>query len=108
MWCPGDTMTDYSYILFNQTPEQVRRIGALGGKAHARNPRSQLIRTSNRRVDSDVRFAFLFWPFVPSQRLRRDQTSTACRFCIPAKYSLATPECRRECGVGLEICTEAR
>ena len=32
-------MTDFSYILFNQTPEQLRRIGARGGKAQARNRR---------------------------------------------------------------------
>ena len=32
-------MTDFSYLLFKQTPEQLRRIGARGGKARARNRR---------------------------------------------------------------------
>jgi hypothetical protein len=35
-------MTDYSHILFNQTPEDLRRIGARGGRAAARNRRAQL------------------------------------------------------------------
>ena len=32
-------MTHFPYILFNQSPEQLRRIGARGGKAQARNRR---------------------------------------------------------------------
>src|SRR5580704_9686675 len=39
MWCPEDTMTNYPYILFNKSPEQLRRQGALGGKAYGRNQR---------------------------------------------------------------------
>ena len=34
-------MTNYSYILFNKNPEQLRRIGALGGRAHGRNQRAR-------------------------------------------------------------------
>jgi hypothetical protein len=34
-------MTQYPYILFNQTPEQLRRIGSCGGKAQARNRRAR-------------------------------------------------------------------
>ena len=30
-------MTKFPYLLFNQTPQQLRRIGARGGKARARN-----------------------------------------------------------------------
>jgi hypothetical protein len=41
MWCPEDTMTDYSYILFNKSPDQLRRLGARGGRAHARNRRAR-------------------------------------------------------------------
>jgi hypothetical protein len=37
------TMTDFSYLLFNQSPEQLRRIGARGGKAQARNRRARLL-----------------------------------------------------------------
>jgi hypothetical protein len=36
-------MTDFSYLLFNQAPEQLRRIGARGGKAQARNRRTRLL-----------------------------------------------------------------
>ena len=32
-------MTNYPYILFNQTPEDLRRIGARGGRAYGRNRR---------------------------------------------------------------------
>ena len=35
-------MTHFPYILFNQSPEQLRRIGARGGKARARNRRARL------------------------------------------------------------------
>ena len=36
-------MTDFSYLLFNQSPEQLRRIGSRGGKAQARNRRACLL-----------------------------------------------------------------
>ena len=32
-------MTDYSYILFNKTPLELRLLGARGGKAFGRNER---------------------------------------------------------------------
>jgi len=35
-------MTNFPYIFFNQSPEQLRRIGARGGKAQARNRRARL------------------------------------------------------------------
>ena len=35
-------MTNSPYLLFNQAPEQLRRIGARGGKAQARNRRARL------------------------------------------------------------------
>ena len=34
-------MTIYPYILFNQSPEQLRRIGARGGRAYGRNRRAR-------------------------------------------------------------------
>jgi hypothetical protein len=34
-------MTNYPYLLFNQSPEQLRQIGARGGKAQARNRRAR-------------------------------------------------------------------
>ena len=32
-------MPDYPYILFNKSPEQLRRLGARGGRAYGRNQR---------------------------------------------------------------------
>ena len=34
-------MTNHPYILFNQSPEQLRRLGARGGKANGRNHRAR-------------------------------------------------------------------
>ena len=34
-------MTEYPYILFNKSPEQLRRLGARGGKAYGRNQRAR-------------------------------------------------------------------
>jgi hypothetical protein len=40
-------MTEFPYILFNQSPEQMRQLGACGGRAYARNqrPRRALVAT---------------------------------------------------------------
>jgi hypothetical protein len=35
-------MTPNPYLLFHQTPQQLRRVGARGGKATARNRRARL------------------------------------------------------------------
>jgi hypothetical protein len=37
----GESMNSHSHILFNKTPEQLRRLGARGGRVHARNQRAQ-------------------------------------------------------------------
>jgi len=34
-------MTEYPYILFNKSPEQLRQLGACGGRAAARNQRAR-------------------------------------------------------------------
>jgi hypothetical protein len=34
-------MADYSHILFNKTPSQLRLIGARGGRAYGRNQRAR-------------------------------------------------------------------
>jgi hypothetical protein len=34
-------MTQYPYILFNKSPEQLRRLGASGGRAYGRNQRAR-------------------------------------------------------------------
>src|ERR1035441_2120815 len=44
MWCPETTMADPTYILFNKTLEQARRLGARGGRAHACNQRARRAR----------------------------------------------------------------
>jgi hypothetical protein len=44
---PEDTMTQYPYILFNKSPEQLRRLGALGGRAYGRNQRIRRALLSN-------------------------------------------------------------
>jgi hypothetical protein len=39
-----DPMTNYPYILFNQSPLQLRAIGARGGRAYGRNQRARRAR----------------------------------------------------------------
>ena len=34
-------MTEYPYILFNKSPEQLRHLGACGGRAYSRNQRAR-------------------------------------------------------------------
>ena len=34
-------MTHHPYLLFNQSPEELRRIGARGGRAYGRNERAR-------------------------------------------------------------------
>jgi hypothetical protein len=38
----GDTMTNYPYIFFNKSPEQLRLVGARGGRAYGRSQRARL------------------------------------------------------------------
>lgn len=40
MWClEKHTVTEHPYILFNKTPEQLRWLGACGGRTFGRNQR---------------------------------------------------------------------
>jgi hypothetical protein len=41
MWCPEDTMPNPAYILFNKSPEELRRLGSRGGRAYGRNQRAR-------------------------------------------------------------------
>ena len=34
-------MTEFPYILFNKSPEQMRQLGACGGRAYGRNERAR-------------------------------------------------------------------
>jgi len=49
-------MTNYPYILFNQSPEDLRRIGARGGRAYGRNRRGlgAQVHSSQDAVDHPV------------------------------------------------------
>jgi hypothetical protein len=40
MWCPQEIMADRLYT-FNTSPEQLRRLGARGGRAYGRNQRAR-------------------------------------------------------------------
>src|ERR1700694_2981998 len=52
-----DTMTDYPDVLFNRSPEQLRRLGARGGRAHARNQRARWALMPTRRETVPPRVA---------------------------------------------------
>src|ERR1700689_4926158 len=41
MWCPEDTIPNPAYILFNKSPEELRRLGSRGGRAYGRNQRAR-------------------------------------------------------------------
>lgn len=57
MWCPEDTMPDYPYILFNKSPEQLRRLGGRGGRAYGRNQRVRRALIPTPRADVPLRAA---------------------------------------------------
>ena len=44
----GDTMTQYPYILFNKSPEQLRLLGARGGRAYGRSQRARRVLLATR------------------------------------------------------------
>lgn len=44
MWCAEDKMNQNPYVLFNKSPEQLRRLGARGGRTSAYNRRARLAR----------------------------------------------------------------
>jgi hypothetical protein len=53
-------MTNYP-ILFNQSPEQLRRIGARGGRAYGRNQRARRAGTATPPETVELRVAPLSW-----------------------------------------------
>jgi hypothetical protein len=57
MWCPDDNMADYSHILFNKSPSQLRLLGARGGKAYGRNQRARRARLTTAPAAAPVRVA---------------------------------------------------
>ena len=65
----GDTMTHSPYLLFHQTPAQLRRVAARGGRASARN-RRQKIRAAIAPPLSAV---------VPTEPPRRNHRSSPSR-----------------------------
>ena len=48
----GESMNSYSHILFNKSPEQLRHLGARGGRAYGRNQRARraLVATSPQTI----------------------------------------------------------
>jgi hypothetical protein len=70
----GDPMNHSSYLLFHQSPEQLRRIGARGGKAQARNRREGL------RAQPLIR-PHIAAPFTPPQ-----QTTAAAIAVLDAQF----------------------
>ena len=63
-------MADHSYILFNQTPVQLRLVGARGGRAHGRNQRA---RRALMRAQPSLRAQ----PSVPQRAAPRESTAQA-------------------------------
>jgi hypothetical protein len=61
---PTGIRTVYPYTLFNKSPLQLRRIGALGGKAHGRNQRA-------RRALMSAPPASVLFATLPSKALPR-------------------------------------
>jgi len=58
-------MTEYPYILFNKSPEQLRRLGACGGRAYGRNQRARRARVPTPR------------PAVPPRAVPRETAAEA-------------------------------
>jgi hypothetical protein len=50
-------MTNYPYILFNKSPEQLRRLGARGGRAHGCNQRARRAQMSKPLPTAPMRVA---------------------------------------------------
>jgi hypothetical protein len=49
----GNTITNYPHILFNQTPDFLRRIGACGCRAHTRNYRARIAASRQARANAE-------------------------------------------------------
>src|SRR5712692_11109290 len=58
-------VTPYPYILFNKSPEQLRRVGACGGRAYGRNQRARCARVPTPR------------PAVPPRAVPRETAAEA-------------------------------
>jgi hypothetical protein len=70
-----DPMNHSPYLLFHQSPEQLRRVGARGGKAQARNRREGLVRANVSSFD----------PYAPE----RHEMSCSSHPRTTAGYSIA-------------------
>jgi len=65
-------MNNHSYILFNKTPEQLRRLGARGGKTFGRNRRA--------------RRALMLTPLPAPPRARAQETTVAAIATLDAQF----------------------
>jgi hypothetical protein len=81
-------MADHSYLLFNKTPEDMRRIGARGGRASGRNRRARLLLLETAvpaaELDSDGESAA---EAIGARRARREANLTM----MPAVPEIALP-----------------
>jgi len=76
-------MTEYPYILFNKSPEQMRHLGARGGRAYGRNQRARraLVATSPEAVPP---------PVVPRPNGRRSHPRSGHPVSVAARCGKVT------------------
>jgi hypothetical protein len=96
----GRLMTNYPYLLFNQSPEQLRRIGARGGKAQARNRRAWMQAQAQMQPQTLAVIAPLAQTAAQASRVLEAQfpwLRGAEKRCAPRvgnQSSVATPEAK--------------
>src|ERR1017187_491322 len=78
MWCPETTMADPSYILFNKTLEQARRLGARGGRASAPLPTVPLPLAPTETTAEAVAVLDAQFPWLRGAEKRRFGSQPSC------------------------------
>jgi len=81
-------MDDYSHIFFSKTPQQLRRIGARGGKAFGRNERA-------RRALLPAPASTVPLPAAPRQTTAEDIAVVDARFPWLRGAEMRQSTCRR-------------
>ena len=96
--CQGEPMTNYPYILFNKSPEQLRRLGARGGKRMPKRNRPPSRRSGCvRRVPvsrQKRRTAPVGPPVDPTTRQLSCRTSPAVRLKENGRSRICRSRCR--------------
>ena len=75
-------MTQYPYILFNKSPEQLRQLGARGGRTYGRNQRARRALTPAA-------------PAAVGQGVEARETAAAAIHVLDAQFSVAA-RCRKD------------